>query len=77
MPCSSQHAAVILFRSAFLQLTLLMREKLLLLVCVKNVHCGTSLGNSLIAPKKGEMCGVRYCIKIYWAQYTGRLTQYR
>ena len=64
IPCSSQHAVFILCRSAFLQLTLPMREKLLL-VSVKNVHCGTSLANSVIAPKKGEMCGVGYCIKIY------------
>jgi hypothetical protein len=41
-----------------------MRENLLL-VCGKNVHCGTSIENSLIAPKKGEMCGVGYCIEIY------------
>jgi hypothetical protein len=34
-----------------------MREKLLL-VCGKNIYCGTNLENSLIAHKKGEMCGV-------------------
>jgi len=41
-----------------------MREKLLV-VCGKNVHCRASLENSFIATKKGEMCGVGYCIKIY------------
>jgi hypothetical protein len=39
-----------------------MRVKLLL-VCGKNIYCGTSLENGLIAHKKGEMCGVGYCIK--------------
>jgi len=52
-----------------------MREKLLL-VSVKNVHCGTSFANSVTAPKKGEMCGVGYCIKICLVKYTGLLTQY-
>jgi hypothetical protein len=39
-----------------------MREKLLL-VCGKNIYCGIILENSLIAHKKGEMCGVGYCMK--------------